>query len=91
MRCVGVRREVAEAELAAWVAARPRRAAAHEVLRYLQRAEDPAHRDLALYALAQTGTGAPEPRKPAARDRHRAGSAQLAGWSASRTPRRHHF
>ena len=90
VRCVGMRREVAEAELAAWVAARPRRAAAHEVLHYLQRAEDPAHRDLALYALAQTGTGAAQPRGPAAA----ADRAPDRGRPATRGVRRpaaHHF
>lgn len=59
VRCAGLRREVAEAELTAWVTARSRRVAAQEVLRYLQRAEEPTHRELALYALARTGTGAP--------------------------------
>ena len=59
VRCAQLRRDVADAELAAWVAARPRRIAAQEVLRYLHRAEDPRHRELALYALAQTGTGTP--------------------------------
>ncbi|HEY0813263.1 MAG TPA: hypothetical protein VGE11_08260 [Pseudonocardia sp.] len=72
VRCVPLGRAVAEAELTAWVAARPRRSAAQEVLRYLQRAEDAAHRELALYALAQTGTGtpgreSPRPRRPAHR------------------------
>jgi len=89
MRCVGVRREVAEAELAAWVGARQRRAAAHEVLHYLQRVEDPTHRDLALYALAQTGSGAtgrdgPRPRRTA----HRGAGAPLP---VECGPRRHHF
>jgi hypothetical protein len=89
MRCVGVRREVAEAELRTWVAARPRRAA-HEVLRYLQRAEDHAHRDLALYALAQTGTGAPGRESPR-RNRRRAGGARQRVECDARTPRRHQF
>ena len=57
VRCAPMRRDVADAELAAWVAARPRRTAAQEVLSYLQRAEDPMHRELALNALAQTGSG----------------------------------
>ncbi len=51
-----MRREVAEAELAAWVAARARGRAADEVLHYLQRGGR-ARRTatLALHALAQTG------------------------------------
>jgi len=89
VRCVDVRREVAEAELAAWVGARPGRAAAHELLHYLQRVEDPAHRDLALYALAQTGTGAPNREVPRLRRAgHRAAGAQLP---VECGPRRHHF
>jgi hypothetical protein len=52
-----LRRDVAEAELTAWVEARQRKAAAQEILRYLHRAEDPVHRELALFALARTGTG----------------------------------
>ena len=88
VRCVGMRREVAEAELAAWVAARPRRAA-HEVLQYLQRAEVATHRDLALYALAQTGTGVPNREGPRPRRAgHRAAGAQLP---VECGPRRHHF
>ena len=79
VRCAGVRREVAEAELAAWVGARPGRAAAHEVLHYLQRVEDPAHRELALHALAQTGAA------PAtARARGRGGRAPERGAPAPR-------
>jgi hypothetical protein len=89
VRCVGMRREVAEAELAAWVGARPGRAAAHEVLHYLQRVENPAHRDLALHALAQTGAApanreGPRPRRTA----HRSAGAQLPVECGSR---RHHF
>ena len=60
MRCSRMGIEVAEAELAAWVAARPRRAAAQEILRYLKRAEHPGHRELALFALSRTGTPARE-------------------------------
>ncbi len=92
MRCAGVRREVAEAELTAWAAARPRRAA-HEVLRYLQRAEDPTHRKLALYALAQTGTGAPSRDIPRPRrTQHRAATTtRLAAECDARGPRRHQF
>jgi hypothetical protein len=89
VRCVGMRREVAEAELAAWVGARSGRAAAHEVLHYLQRVEDPAHRDLALHALAQTGAApanreGPRPRRTA----HRSAGPQLP---VECGPRRHHF
>jgi hypothetical protein len=65
VQCSRLRREVAEAELAAWVDARTRRAAAQELLRYLQRAEDPAHRELALFALSRAGT----PGREAARQR----------------------
>lgn len=60
VRCSRMRSEVAEAELTAWVEARPRRGAAQEILRYLKRAEHPTHRNLALYALARTGTPARE-------------------------------
>ncbi len=67
--CSRLRTDVAEAELAAWVANRGRRLAAQEVLRYLQRAEVPAHRELALYALSRTGT----PGRDAARQRRTAG------------------
>jgi hypothetical protein len=66
VECTRMRTVVAHAELAAWVEQRGRRAAAHEVLRYLQRAEVPAHRELALYALSRTGT----PAREAARRRH---------------------
>jgi len=65
VRSAPLRAEVAEAELEAWVSARPRRGAASEIMRYLRRAEDEAHRDLALWALA--GTGGPTvagPRRP---------------------------
>lgn len=89
VRCASLADDVAEAELAAWVAARPRRSAAQEVLRYLQRAEDTAHRDLALYALAQTGTGAPtrdgpRPRRP----KHRPAATHPPVECEARTPRR---
>jgi hypothetical protein len=62
--CGRLRSEVAEAELAAWVAHRDRRAAAQEVLRYLQRVEAPAHRELALSALSRTGTPARDAARP---------------------------
>jgi hypothetical protein len=56
VRMAGVRRDVAEAEMTAWVRARSGRAASHEIMRYLQRADVPAHRDLALFALSRCGT-----------------------------------
>jgi Arc/MetJ family transcription regulator len=55
VRLAGVRPEVAEAELAAWVAARSPRAAADELARLLRRTDDPAHRVLALSALRRNG------------------------------------
>jgi hypothetical protein len=55
VRMAGVSKEVAEAELSAWVKARSGRAASHEIMRYLQRVEVPAHRELALYALSRCG------------------------------------
>lgn len=60
VRMAGARPEVADAELAAWVAARSPRAAAQELMRFLGRAEDPGHRALALRALARTGATAGE-------------------------------
>ncbi|MCX6462611.1 MAG: hypothetical protein NTW05_03300 [Pseudonocardiales bacterium] len=60
VRMAAARPEVADAELAAWVAARTRRAAAQELMRFLARAEEPRHRELALRALARTGTPAAE-------------------------------
>jgi hypothetical protein len=56
VRMSRARPEVADAELAAWVTARPGRAAAQELMRFLARVEDPGHRELALRALARTGT-----------------------------------
>jgi hypothetical protein len=59
---------VADAELAAWVDARPARVAAQELMRFLARTEEPRHRELALRALARAGASAPElPRRPAHR------------------------
>jgi hypothetical protein len=55
VRLAGVRREVAEAELTAWVVARSPRAAADELARLLRRTDEPAHRALALYALRCNG------------------------------------
>ena len=54
-RLAGVRREVAEAELTVWVAARSPRAAADELARLLRRTDEPIHRELALFALRPTG------------------------------------
>jgi len=55
VRLAAARREVAEAELTAWVAARSARAAADELARLLRRTDEPAHRALALYALRRNG------------------------------------
>ncbi len=88
MRCAGMRRDVAEAELTAWVAARPRRAAAADVLRYLQRVEDAGHRELALYALAQTGTGAPSREGPRPRRTGHRPAARPPLECDARSPRR---
>ncbi|GAA3042188.1 hypothetical protein GCM10010464_02610 [Pseudonocardia yunnanensis] len=55
VRCTGLRPEVVDAELTAWVRARSGRAAAQEIMRYLQRVEEPAHRELALFALSRAG------------------------------------
>lgn len=60
VQAAGLRPEVATAELEAWVAARPRRVAAQEIMRYLKRVEDGEYRTLALRALARTGGPAPE-------------------------------
>jgi hypothetical protein len=60
VRLAGLRREVVEAELTAWVAARDVRTAADELARFLRRTDDPAHRALALFALeraAESGSG----------------------------------
>lgn len=66
VRVAPLRRDVADAELTAWVRARSGRVAAHEVMRYLQRVEDPRHRELALLALACTGAPAPQRTRPGA-------------------------
>ncbi|MGH3613667.1 MAG: hypothetical protein ACRDRK_13970 [Pseudonocardia sp.] len=55
VRLAGVRTEVAEAELAAWVHAREVRAAADELARFLRRTDEAAHRGLALFALGVCG------------------------------------
>jgi len=60
VRMAGCRPEIAEAELAAWVAARDPRTAAHELTRFLRRTDDPGHRELVVAALARTGEGGHE-------------------------------
>ncbi|GAY09443.1 hypothetical protein [Pseudonocardia sp. N23] len=60
VRMSGSRPEVADAELAAWVAARDPRTAAHELTRFLRRTDDPGHRELVVAALARTGEGGHE-------------------------------
>ena len=60
VRMSGCRPEIAEAELAAWVAARDPRTAAHELTRFLRRTDDPGHRELVVAALARTGEGGHE-------------------------------
>jgi hypothetical protein len=60
VRMSACRREIAEAELAAWVDARDPRTAAHELSRYLRRTDEPTHRELVLAALARTGMGGRE-------------------------------
>lgn len=55
VRLRGARREVAEAELAAWVAARSPRGAANELARLLRRTDEAEHRRLALHALRCNG------------------------------------
>jgi hypothetical protein len=55
VRLAGVRQEVVEAELVAWVAARSPRAAADELARLLRRTDEAAHRAMALYALRRNG------------------------------------
>ncbi len=74
VRLTGLRPDVAEAELATWVDARTSRTAANEVMRYLQRADHPAHRELALFALSRTGKQGRE----VARWRGRTGTALRA-------------
>jgi hypothetical protein len=64
VRLAGVRPEIAEAELAAWVAARSPRAAADELARLLRRTDDPAHRALALFALRCNGERRDADRRP---------------------------
>ena len=72
VRMAAARPTVADAELAAWVAARSARAAAQELMRFLARTEEPRHRELALRALARAGAAEPDlPRRPT----HRPGGA----------------
>jgi hypothetical protein len=75
VRLAGVRPEVAEAELAAWVAARSVRAAADELARLLRRTDDPAHRALALFALRRNE----ERRNEERRNEERRGEARTGG------------
>jgi hypothetical protein len=82
VRMAGVRSEVAEAELTAWVRARSARAARHEIMRYLQRVEERSHRELALFALSRCGT--PERETPPWRARI---SAALRAPSSGAQPR----
>jgi hypothetical protein len=84
VRVSRLRREVAEAELAAWVAARRPRAAAQEILHYLQRAEDDELRGLAVLALSKAGT----PARELARYRRDRPSGVPAHWSPSPGPSR---
>jgi hypothetical protein len=79
VRAAALRREVAEAELTAWVQARRPRGAAQEILRYLQRAEDPEHRELAVFALSRAGT----PAREVARHRRDRPSGVPAHWTPS--------
>jgi hypothetical protein len=55
VQLAGVRPEVQDAEIAAWVAARSPRAAADDLARLLRRTDEPAHRALALQALRRNG------------------------------------
>jgi hypothetical protein len=84
VRMSAMRTEVAEAELAAWVRARAGRAATTELMRYLQRAEDPRHRELALFALAQARTDPPGHEAPRWRARP---SAALRAPASGAQPR----
>ncbi|OLT21145.1 hypothetical protein BJF78_08920 [Pseudonocardia sp. CNS-139] len=54
--------------------ARGGRSATHEIMRYLQRVEDPRHRELALFALARAGS----PSREISRWRARASAALRA-------------
>jgi hypothetical protein len=92
VRLAGVRQEVAEAELAAWVAARSPRAAADELARLLRRTDEPAHRTLALYALRRNGerwrtTGDREPGRPLPSRGPRTGPLPIRPRAAVRTGR----
>jgi hypothetical protein len=79
VRVSRLRREIAEAELTAWVQARRPRTAAAEILRYLQRAEDVGHRELAVFALSRAGT----PAREVARHRRDRPSGVPAHWTPS--------
>ncbi|MHA6793631.1 hypothetical protein ACVGVM_08965 [Pseudonocardia bannensis] len=87
VRMAAVRAEVAEAELAAWVAARDSRTAAHELSRFLRRTDEPKHRDLALSALARTGEGGREVTRRLEARGGRPGGPRPANWfGAGRLP-----
>lgn len=60
VRVADCRPEIAAAELAAWVAARDPRTAAHELTRFLRRTDEPRHRELVVAALARVGEGGHE-------------------------------
>ena len=79
VRLAGVRPEVAEAELAAWVAARSPRAAADELARLLCRTDDSAHRALALSALRRNGERRDGELRARDRDRREAGPRPVRG------------
>jgi hypothetical protein len=79
VRLAGVRPEVREAELAAWVAARSPRAAADELARLLRRTDDPAHRALALQALRRNGERRDGELRSRDRDLREAGQRPVRG------------
>ena len=59
MRLAGVRREVAEAELTVWVARpQPARRGGRAGCGCCARTDEPAHRELALFALRRNGAHA---------------------------------
>jgi hypothetical protein len=82
VRLSGLRHDVVEAELAAWVAARDARTAAAELGRLLARTEDPGHRAMALAALARTG----DPGREVSRLRTGRGIAHRAAGHCHPTP-----
>ena len=82
VRLAGARREVAEAELTAWVAARSPRMAADELARLLRRTDEPAHRALAALRAAL------QRRTPGQRATPGRGAAARRGQVASDRPAR---